>query len=69
MVICNYFEGDSVHFVTHQCLRKLLPEGVPLFFLRMFGLRAGWVGQQKSEHCLDLEIGTKKLTLPKNDAK
>ena len=43
---------------------KLLTEGLPLFFSLMFGLRSGWVGQQKSEHRSNLENGAEKWTLP-----
>ncbi len=35
------------------------------FFLLLFRLMGGWVGQQQSEHCSDLENGTEKWTLPK----
>ncbi len=35
------------------------------FFLLLFSLRGGWVGQQQSEHCSDLENGMEKWMLSK----
>ncbi len=40
------------------------PERCTDMFVVMLKLEGGWVGQNQSEHCSNLEIRTEKWTIP-----
>ena len=52
------------NYYTHVGVMTIKFDNLQIFSFVCSDFGGGWVGQQKSGHCLDFEIPWKKWTLP-----
>ena len=62
----SYHECNNIGtYKRDRCLFMMSNPGrCTDLFVAVFKLEGGWVGQNQSEHCSNLEICTEKLTIP-----